>query len=79
MKDLIDSLTKHDIAYYAGLNPRMVKLENVKELLIYLGIDNVYKFGRVFDYKNPFKKFASIYRDIYVFGLDFETAKELAR
>lgn len=78
MKDLIESLTKHDVAHYAGINRKVVKAQCVVELLENLGVTNAVQFGKVFNNRKPFHKFAGMYRDIYVFGLNFETAKELA-
>lgn len=77
MKDLLESLTFFDVAHHAGVNPKAVKIEKVKELLDKMEITDVVSFGEFFGNEKPFIKFASIYRDVYIFDVDYNEALEL--
>lgn len=74
MKDLIDSIYDFDIANYTGINKRAISKEKIQDLLDIMDIDCVVSFGAFFQFKDPFIKFAKLYRDIYVFNMDIEQA-----
>jgi len=79
MQDLIQSLTQFDIPSRACVRPNAVKADKVEKLLNDLKINSVTEFGKYFDYKDPFQKFAVLYRDVFIFDMSLEAALQAVK
>lgn len=77
MQDLLESLTYFDIPHHSGVNPKAVKIDNVRQLLEMMDIKNVVEFGAYYNNDKPFMRFAQTYRDIYIFSISFDIATEM--